>query len=135
MDFIMDNNITAILNSLIQNGLISQGHVFVLIIIVVLFAFRKLINPVQPQNQSQNPSQHDCIMIKEHEVKLNTIIDKINDIILNLQTIKSSFENLDKKIDSNVYDIKIKLTETNQDIQKLENIKELLTTFIAKSIN
>ena len=131
----MDNNITAILNSLIQNGLISQGHVFVLIIIVVLFAFRKLINPVQPQNQSQNPSQHDCIMIKEHEVKLNTIIDKINDIILNLQTIKSSFENLDKKIDSNVYDIKIKLTETNQDIQKLENIKELLTTFIAKSIN
>lgn len=127
----MDNNITAILNSLIQNGLISQGHVFVLIIIVVLFAFRKLINPVQ----TQNPSQHDCIMIKEHEVKLNTIIDKINDIILNLQTIKSSFENLDKKIDSNVYDIKLKLTETNQDIQKLENIKELLTTFIAKSIN
>ena len=131
MDFIMDNNITAILNSLIQNGLISQGHVFVLIIIVVLFAFRKLINPVQPQN----PSQHDCIMIKEHEVKLNTIIDKLNDIILNLQTIKSSFENLDKKIDSNVYDIKLKLTETDQDIQKLENIKELLTTFIAKSIN
>ena len=131
MDFIMDNNITAILNSLIQNGLISQGHVFVLIIIVVLFAFRKLINPVQPKN----PSQHDCIMIKEHEVKLNTIIDKLNDIILNLQTIKSSFENLDKKIDSNVYDIKLKLTETDQDIQKLENVKELLTTFIAKSIN
>ena len=127
----MDNNITAILNSLIQNGLISQGHVFVLIIIVVLFAFRKLINPVQPKN----PSQHDCIMIKEHEVKLNTIIDKLNDIILNLQTIKSSFENLDKKIDSNVYDIKLKLTETDQDIQKLENVKELLTTFIAKSIN
>lgn len=127
----MDNNITAILNSLIQNGLISQGHVFVLITIVVLFAFRKLVNPVQPRD---SVSSHDCIMIKEHEMKLNTIIDKINDITLNLQTIKTSFENTDKKIDSSIYDVKLKLTEMNQDIQKLENIKELLTTFIAKSI-
>ena len=127
----MDNNITTILNSLIQNGLISQGHVFVLIIIVVLFAFRKLINPLpQASNQVTN---HDCIMIKEHEVKLNTIIDKINDITLSLQTLKTTFENIDKKVDSNMYDIKLKLSETSQDIQKLENIKEILTTFIAKS--
>ena len=128
----MDNNITTILNSLIQNGLLTQGHVFVLIIIVVLFAFRKLINPLpQPSNQVTN---HDCIMIEEHEVKLNTIIDKINDITLNLQTLKSTFENIDKKVDSNMYDIKLKLSETSQDIQKLENIKEILTTFIAKSV-
>ena len=128
----MDSNISSIISALIQNGLISQNHVVIFIIVAVLYIFRKSILPF-PQNSQNNPSSHDCIMIKEHEVKLNTIIDKINDVTLGLQSMKSSIDELNKKIDADVYDIKVKLTENNHEIQNMENIKELLTTFISRN--
>ena len=114
-------DITTILKSLIESGVLSNSHIYIILFIIVLFSARKIFSPLK--------SAYDNLAKHENQ---ETMIKGIDNLDESLEDSFTDIDNLFKQIDSHLSELQKKVDDNHTDIQVLKTNIDLIKSYLDK---
>lgn len=114
-------DITTILKSLIESGVLSNSHIYIILFIIVLFSAKKVFAPLK--------SAYDNLAKHENQ---ETMIKGIDNLDESLEDSFKDIDNLFKQIDSHLSELQKKVDDNHTDIQVLKTNIDLIKSYLDK---